>query len=168
MSKNKRIARDQAVETANAEVPANEVVNTPKQLDEMVAPKEVVETIESINDKMTRLKAELAEKTASLKTQADALNEKVKLMKAEEAEMKIAAKKAASEERFAKLQAKLVRPENTKRDAVISAILGTQDADGNYIIAPAASMEDVVAITGFDQKYVSDTVWGLEKSAKLR
>jgi len=160
--------KNTAVETTNVEVPA-ELVNVTENSVEIVEVVEAApESVESLTAKMNRLKAEQAAKLAELNAQVKELAEKAKQMKAEEAAMKIQAKELAAQERFAKLQEKLVRPEDTKRNAIINAILGTKDASGNFIIAPATSMEEVVLITGFDSKLVSDTVWGLEKAVGLR
>jgi len=152
MKDNKKVV----VEPTNVEVPT--LVNVTEESVEIV---EVVETapesVESLTDKMNRLKAEQKAKLDELNAQLKEMNERAKQMKLEEAAMKIKQKELAAQERFEKLQAKLTRPEDTKRNAIINCIM-----DG------AKSMEEVVLITGFDAKLVSDTVWGLEKACKLR
>lgn len=146
MSKNKQNAQNVVVEPTIVEVPTVTVVE------------EVVAIVpETLVEKIARIKAEQEATLKFLMEQKKALDEQVKAMKAEELELKKQAKAQADIDRFEKLQAKLHRPEDSKRSAVINAII-----DG------AGSMEDVVLITGFDSKYVSDTVWGLEKSVGLR
>lgn len=154
MSKSKRIARNEVVnvvvEPTNVEVPI-EIVNV---TEESV---EIAEIVETLAEKVIRIKNEQAEKLAYYNELKKSLDEQVKQLKAEEIAMKAAAKEAEAKMRFEKLAAKLKRPEDSKKNAIINAIM-----DG------AESMEMVAEWTGFDQKLVSDVVWGLEKAMALR
>lgn len=168
MSKSKRIARtvvaeNQIEEVTNAVV-APEVIGTVIEeidVDDSINPAEFeVATpvvAETLIEKINRIKAEQAATLAALQLQKKELDEKVKAMKAEEIALKAAQKEEAAKERFEKLAAKLNRPEDSKKNAIINAIL-----DG------AVDAEAVVEITGFDAKLVSDTIWGLEKAVGLR
>jgi hypothetical protein len=158
MTKSKRIAQKQVINNQNEEVMSTvenqveEVVNTNEP--EIVVVPEVTETLA---EKIIRIKAEQAAQLAALVEQKKALDDQVKAMKAEEAALKLAQKEELAKDRFSKLQMLLANPVLSKRDQVAEAI-----------ILGAKTPEQVEIITGFDAKFISDTIWGLEKSVGLR
>lgn len=155
MSKSKRNARNEVQNTVinqvNEEVMETVVEN---HIEEVV---EKVVVMETLKEKIERLKAEQKARIEDLQRQERELKEQVKQMKAEEIAAREEAKKEEAKNRFALLASVLEWPEANKRDAVIKAIL-----------RGCNSAEEVVEMTGYTQKFVSDTIWGLEKANGIR
>jgi len=139
MSKNSRMLKN-AVETTEVVVP--EVV--------------VIETVETLAEKISRIKTEQATQLAELLAQKKALDDKVKELKVEEAAIKEAAKEAAAKERAEKLAGLVFKAKVNKTQVIFDLML------------KGCSREQMATETGYTSKFIADTIWGLEKKYGLR
>lgn len=122
---------------------------------------EVKETtnVETLEQKIARLKAEYEAQMAELKKQEKALKDQAKALKEEAENAKKEAKEKQSAERAEKMKAILAAKPEVKENK--SQVI-------RELMAQGLTKDEIVTKTGYSNKFVLDNMWRIEKSLGLR
>lgn len=122
---------------------------------------EVVETtnVETLEQKIARLKSEYEEQIKELKKQEKDLKEQAKALKAEASKAKAEAKEKQSAERAEKMRELLANKPEVKENK--SQVI-------RELMLKGYTKDQIVKETNYTNKFVLDNMWRIEKSLGLR
>lgn len=131
---------------------------TAKNQNQVIVSEETT-NVETLEQKIARLKTEYEAQIAELKKQEKELKEQAKALKEEADKAKKEAKEKQSAERAEKMKAILAAKPEVKenKSQVIRELMLT-----------GCTKEQIVEKTGYSNKFVLDNMWRIEKAAGLR